>query len=178
MMMKKSLIALSGLLAANVAPVESASFAEVRPAFSVRAEMFRALPGDRVETVVTEMGQGIRWDVRYPQRETRQLVKTVSPGLLKRTCGMEFSARTRSHHQLLVLVQDTLGRRAQEIVNLERDWSTIELPYDMLNPRGEDGHPDPERICSISLVDFSASLQPQKKSRSIWVSDWKFRSVE
>ena len=177
-MMKKSLIALSGLLAANVTPVESASWVESRPAFSVRAEMFRALPGDRVETVETEMGQGIRWDVRYPKRVTRQLVKTVSPGLLKRTSGMEFSARTRSHHQLLVSVRETLGRRAQEIVNLERDWSTIELPYDVLNPAGEDGHPDPERICSITLVDFSASLQPQKKSRAVWISDWKFQSVE
>ncbi len=178
-MVKKSLMLLSGLVAANVVPLESAPGSADRPAFSVRAELFEALPGDRVTTESTDRGKGVRWDIRYPTRQNRALVKAVSAGLLQGATAMSFRIRANTRHQLWIQVNDVDGGRYYQIINVEPQWNLVTLPFAELKPNGkvsEDRKLNPDRINKILLLDFSATVKPQRKGRSVWVADWKFAS--
>lgn len=172
--MKKSLILLSGLVAASVAPMQ-ANPAPDRPAFSVRAECFVAFPGDQITTAETEKGRTVQWIIRYPQRQNRVLSKRISPGLLQDTSATSFWIRGEGRHELgLQLIEDN-GRGFTELIHVHPSWTRIQLPYSGFQPNQEPaGKIDPGRINKLVLVDYAATLQPQKRGRTIWLTDWRF----
>jgi len=173
--MKKSLILLSGLVAANVVPI-GAKTAPERPAFSVRAEFFEALAGDRVSTEATEKGTGVRWDIRYPVRQNRVLAKSIPDGLLRDTNGMGFWIRGNGRHQLVLQLRDRNGECFSKFIHVAPQWCHLSAPYaEFLRSRDQaDAEPvDPSEITKVSLIDYSASLNPQKRGRSVWLADWK-----
>lgn len=177
--MKKSLLLLSGLVAANVAPIQS-SAESARPAFSVRAEFFEFLPGDRVITESTDQGTGIRWDIRYPDRQNRVLAKPISTGLLKDTSAMSFRIRGNTRNQLGLQLIDGEGRAFTRIIAVDPQWSHVRAPYSEFRPNAEEdaeARLDPELVTKALLVDYSATLSPQKRGRTLWLTDWKFDQV-
>ena len=172
--MKKSLILLSGLVAANVAPIQAESSPE-RPAFSVRAECFESLPGDQVTTESTEKGKSVRWNIRYPLRQNRSLAKRVSAGLLRDTTAMSFWIRGDSRHELGLQVVDDNGRGFTKLIHVDSQWNQLRLPYADFMPHQETkARVEPERINQLVLVDYAATLRPQKRGRTIWLTDWRF----
>lgn len=172
--MKKSLVVLSGLIAANVASIEPV-VAAAKPAFSVRSEMFETLPGDGLITADTEKGRGVRWDIRYPGRQNRFLKKPVPSGLIKGATAMSFAVKCSARHQLRVQVGTNDGGLYHEIINVEPHWSRAVIPFTQLESQSEQIEGlDPAEVSSLMLIDYAAAVRPQKKGRTVWVADWKF----
>ena len=172
--MKKSLILLSGLVAANVVTIQANTTPE-RPAFSVRAECFESLPGDGVTSESTEKGTSVRWSIRYPLRQNRVLAKRITAGLLGDTTSMSFWIRGDSRHELgLQLIQDD-GSGFTKLIHVDSQWKQLHLPYtDFQSNEQRAQGVDPQRINRLVLVDYAATLTPQKRGRTIWLSDWRF----
>ena len=90
---------------------------------------------------------------------------------------MSFRIRANTRHQLCVQINEVNGNSFYQIINVEPDWNNVTLPYAELQPNGKTqgpGRVDPARIVKVLLIDFSATVKPPRKGRTVWLTDWKF----